>query len=619
MTEKENIPIFPETDPRQRAEELFDRLLDKCITEEEAIELRKLWDRYPLTESAASDQYFTERQLRWSALFQMPVDEERIIGLIDSSPPPERPGENGDMESGEQALDFKRFVASSASPVRKTKKKLLYGVLSISILFVLLGLPFFRPNISDSVSKNKGKRQSVPIPDRPGEDTAPRALPEPMSSAVAVLASTVDAVWDEHCGFFRKGQPLEPGWLRLRSGIILLNFYNGAEVVVAGPAELEIVSVNQVQCRFGNINVTIPPQAQGFLVSSPQLTVRDLGTAFAVSVTPRGTEVHVIKGEVELCKPLDNLESLKEGEALFVNTQGAYQRFQANNNTFSPTRSLHEKSKEFLTLCYESWKKRRSRFNRDPELLFHFDFEDLQPGDKSLPNTVPGSNISVPDGRIIGCRITEGRWPGKKAVEFSRTSDRVRLRVPGAYESVTLSAWLRVNSLGRYPYALFAARGNFRGRGVGPQGNTPFFQWTVLTDGGIRLEIDSPIPGDRFCYDSPPYFQSEHLGEWTHLVVVVDGMRQSVTHFVNGKILGSPHVDMPFKEALPIPIGTAEIGNIPTPEKENAQRPIRNLSGCMDEFHFFSRALSREEIWDLYDPVPDWSANRKTVSEEPPP
>ena len=42
---------------------------------------------------------------------------------------------------------------------------------------------------------------------------------------------------------------------------------------------------------------------------------------------------------------------------------------------------------------------------------------------------LPGS-----DGTVVGCQWTEGRWPGKKALEFQQVSDRVRLKMPGEFE-----------------------------------------------------------------------------------------------------------------------------------------------------------------------------------------
>src|SRR2546423_365918 len=50
-------------------------------------------------------------------------------------------------------------------------------------------------------------------------------------------------------------------------------------------------------------------------------------------------------------------------------------------------------------------------------------------------------------GPSSGCAWVTGRWPGKKGLEFKRVSDRVRLHVPGAFDSLTLAVWARVDAL----------------------------------------------------------------------------------------------------------------------------------------------------------------------------
>lgn len=472
----------------------------------------------------------------------------------------------------------------TASPRRRFRLAAASAI-ALVVLLVLGLLPVLR--------QDTGRIRSVAV-----LQTVER--PEPSSSAVAVVSALADTVWDEQSGKYRQDQFIEPGWLRLRSGLVSLRFFNGAEVVIAGPAEIEVVSVDHIQCRFGNINVNIPPQAQGFLVSAPQMVVKDLGTSFAVSVSHRGTEVHVAKGEVELYETVAEQKNLVEGEALFVAAHGAVRRFQANDDIFAPTRSLKSKTKEYQRIQYEKWKSRSNRFDVDRHLSVHFTFEDFDGDSEVVLNGKPNSKNK--DGLIVGCRKAEGRWFGKQAVEFSRTSDRIRIRPFESGESITLSAWVRVGALEHRSHALFVAQD-----GEDKNRENPLLQWSVLPSGALSFEIDSPIPSEEFRYESIPYFKPEFLGQWTHVALVVDGLTQTVTHYVNGTILGSPHAELPFKEALPLSIGTAEIGNVSPLFLKRSGTPIRNFCGCIDEFHFFTRPLSPEEIWDLYDPVPNWN------------
>jgi hypothetical protein len=62
--------------------------------------------------------------------------------------------------------------------------------------------------------------------------------------------------------------------------------------------------------------------------------------------------------------------------------------------------------------------------------------------------------------------------------------------------------------------------------------------------------------------------------------------------------LGTPYF---LKNAfiVPLRLGNAEIGNWNISAYHNRQ-PIRSLSGCVDEFLLFSRALRDQEIEQLY-------------------
>ena len=73
------------------------------------------------------------------------------------------------------------------------------------------------------------------------------------SKAVAMLNLVVDAQWNRRDEIPRLGAPLEPGWLRLKSGLAQIVFYSGARVVIEGPTELQLISPTEVSCRSGRL------------------------------------------------------------------------------------------------------------------------------------------------------------------------------------------------------------------------------------------------------------------------------------------------------------------------------------------------------------------------------
>ena len=130
-----------------------------------------------------------------------------------------------------------------------------------------------------------------------------------------MLTRAVDAHWGQNTAPVRVGSALEPGWLRLESGLAQVVFYSGARVVIEGPAELQLVSPSEAVCPTGRLLAEVPQPARGFRLKTDQLNVVDLGTAFGIDATRGRTEVHVFKGKVELLPGRAAKQSLGEGQA----------------------------------------------------------------------------------------------------------------------------------------------------------------------------------------------------------------------------------------------------------------------------------------------------------------
>ena len=84
---------------------------------------------------------------------------------------------------------------------------------------------------------------------------------------------------------------------------------------------------------------------------------------------------------------------------------------------------------------------------------------------------------------------------------------------------------------------------------------------------------------------------------WLHLAVVLDGNARQVVQYVNG----NPVARQELKLGPLFRIGPAELGNWNACQGANpAPLLIRNLSGSVDEFELFGRALSDAEVHELY-------------------
>lgn len=407
------------------------------------------------------------------------------------------------------------------------------------------------------------------------------------SNAVAMLSRVADAVWQQSGESPRLGAPLEPGWIRLKSGLAQIVFYSGARMVIEGPAELQLVSGDEVLCQGGRLIAEVPPPAKGFRVRTPRLDATDLGTVFGVDVTSRETELHVFSGSVQFQLPGNGAtQTLAEGQGALADGAPAARRVPANRSRFAPLFDLQGRSSEAEVLRHEQWQAASTRLDEDPALLVHFDFESVDPADWKLANASRRKD-AMADAAIVGCQWTDGRWPDKRALEFRGMSDRVRLDVAGDYDALTLTAWVRIQGLDRQINSLFMSDGFEAGT----------VHWSIRQDGVLALTAIGSKPRDFQIATSPAAIGFDQFGVWIHLAVVVDGDSKRVVQYLNGQPLSEHALRIP----PPFRIGLSELGNWNArgfPKEDPFM--IRNFSGALDDFCLFGRALNDAEIRGLY-------------------
>ncbi len=406
------------------------------------------------------------------------------------------------------------------------------------------------------------------------------------STAVAMLTRAVDVHWSQGMQAPQVGSALQPGWLRLQSGLAQVVFYNGARVVLEGPAELQIISPSEAVCPIGRLLAEVPEPARGFRLKTDHLNVVDLGTAFGIDATHSRTEVHVFKGKVEFSLGTTPKQSLSEGQAVVVQGSASPRLTTASTAAFSSMFEFQQRSLASEAFRYEQWQFASAQLNQDTSLVVRLDFEHLGSSDWTLRNTAE-RNQSVREATIVGCQRGEGRWREKQALEFQNVNDRVRLSVPGEFESLTLSAWVCIKGLDRQFNSLFMCDGFDAGT----------IHWLIRNDGVLGLTVFGPGSDNYQIMASPPVLTIDKFGMWVHLAVVLDGKGRQVVQYLNG----SPVSHHKLKLGPPFRLGAAELGNWNARSGPNpAPILIRNLSGALDEFVLFSRALSDAEIHQLY-------------------
>jgi hypothetical protein len=404
---------------------------------------------------------------------------------------------------------------------------------------------------------------------------SPEVNKEATTDAVAVLARGLNLQWEGES--HASGSALTPGWLRLKSGLVQIEFYQGARVTLEGPAAFQLISSSEAYCNSGRLSAHVPPQAKGFRIQTPKGTIVDLGTDFGLDLNDASSPVHVFKGEVEFHSKGSPMKSLKEGQALALSDLS--RSMVADQSAFASLHEMDERTAASQRLAFEGWLSRSSLWNGDPSLLLRFDFQDNR-SNRSLRNHALNAS-QIPAGSIVGCDWTDGRWPGKRALEFRNVSDRVRLNVPGQHAALTFSTWVRINGLDRSYNSLFMTEGYAEAAA----------HWQITREGRLRLGIAGKEGRPSHDYDTTAIFTPERFGQWLHLATVIDPSTAEVRHYLNGCLI----TKLERKDMFPVRLTVAELGNWNDGSRHD-RVAIRHFSGVMDEFLLFNRALSEAEI-----------------------
>lgn len=411
---------------------------------------------------------------------------------------------------------------------------------------------------------------------------------EQISSGVAMLGETLEAEFAD--GNLRSGDTLAPGPLLLHAGLARIEFFSGATLLVEGQAEIEVVSAWEVRCHSGRIRVRVPPAAKGFLVQAPDMKIEDLGTEFALSVAGGASEVHVFDGEVIAHRPDQAPASLTEG--MSIGRDGGEPTPDAflSAGDLAGQRQLQQEER------FSAWQEWIREVGRDSRVIASYPMQRLADDrwDRLVRNEVE-PRVPSRAGGAVGANWTEGRWPLKDALEFKRPGDRVRLRIEGSYDAITLACWVKVDSVDKKYNSLLLTDGYENGEP----------HWQIHEDGSLMFSIiyrpESAGRGGKWnqMYFSRPVFTAESLGRWHHLAVTYDGGSGEVVQYFDGKQVGrevSP-LHVPGREIV---FGACEIGNWGLPT-DGHQFPVRNLNGAIDEFILYGSSLGALEIQAIFE------------------
>ncbi len=443
--------------------------------------------------------------------------------------------------------------------------------------------------------------------------------------AVARIGETVDARWEtvprSNKPSLGAGASLRPGWLRLRSGVVRVDFLSGARVVLKGPAELEIRSPWEANLKSGSVSCQVAQWARGFRLMARGMEVLDLGTEFGVRIDALGTpEVHVFNGKVAVFGIAGRKHvEVAEQQAMRL-VDGVLQKAEYSVEGFTTIDQFSRSAEQSKLRRFSRWREAAERLDRDPATLVHYTFSNYTQGDLQVANQASnGSNGS--DALVVGCRQSEGRWPEKKAIEMHGRGDRMLLSQDGLHKQLTGIIWVRVDDLTQPLTGLLMSEAPRRRSGhqgsdwdpIAPSAISQSFdaapikmiRWEISGKHNLLFNMyQGPADVDRnswVTYSSQPRITPDQFGQWIQLGVVYDSDDGMLQQYLNGKMISRRVTD----ESYPLFLGHLAVGNLSrSKEEESMPQTSREFIGAIDELLISSRSFSHEEILE------NWAVGR---------
>ena len=136
---------------------------------------------------------------------------------------------------------------------------------------------------------------------RPDQPVNTALVPKNGSARITAQLGTVlqlkDAVWNSPGGL-TAGSRFPAGTLTLASGVAQVQLDSGTDIIMQGPCELQVHSVDSAQLLLGSVVVQVTELSDSFALKTPDAMIIDEGAEYAVSLDGEATEVHVFDGTV---------------------------------------------------------------------------------------------------------------------------------------------------------------------------------------------------------------------------------------------------------------------------------------------------------------------------------
>jgi hypothetical protein len=359
-------------------------------------------------------------------------------------------------------------------------------------------------------------------------------------------------------------------------------------VVVEGPADVELISVDRIACNRGRLRARVPEGAEGFVVTGPGSAVVDLGTEFGVNVKPDGkSRGKVFKGEVEAALlgksgALEHSQIVKqESDAFEIDPGSGRIGPLVGSEDFVPP---FDASAVPLTLGADY---RDSVLASRPQCYWRF---ESVAGGKVL-NEVPGG----PPLLVTGPVRLAGPADGNRCALFESGQRNQYLRMDGLWKperspGYAIELWFLPETIGHSALASL----------ITPKDTTDHLSLLELTSSN-RLALFRPA-SVRFLYRWPTgrgggdntFSEKLYVPRlWHHLVAQVTGDRMEL--YLNGEAQASQPIGSSGSTA-PCQVILGRLSTLTEGGGIHYTGFRREFVGLMDEVALYNRPLAPGEI-----------------------
>lgn len=364
---------------------------------------------------------------------------------------------------------------------------------------------------------------------------------------------------------------VEGSTLVIEQGTVELRLARGSRGVVQAPARVTVEDKDVLRMDQGTGWFHVAEEDHGFLIRTPELEIRDLGTEFGVISTPAAhDEIHVFSGRVEAraTGPRGAKTLLKAGEARRCDPIGRLVEIVP-----APTTFLHSLPAElpYIAFGFDRVENERFEVNGNHPLADHITARRVGPS--RPPKLVEG---------IAGM-----------AIALDGQGEQILTDWPGIADSMprTVSAWIRVD-----PAADLSDHPSIVGWGDPETSNG---KWKVLLAQDAAGAPAVPrISLGGHAYDAPV---TANDGRWHHLAVTFSGGMTEDDHpeigiFFNGLRQALTYRHFPVFDGSRRPQTRTRFGAIPLSIGGPIDSKSGTFQGEIDELRIHFGVLPEEAI-----------------------